>query len=349
MRFRCGAGVPRRRSLAGTLPYLFVHSYGNLRTIDVHPFTVLRAMPGGDFEWSDLTFFLAVARAGRLTVAAARLKVEHSTVSRRIAALEAALGAKLFDRHPHGYALTAAGDRLLAAAEGMETLALSAQGEIAGSDLGVSGTVRIGAPDGFGTFFLAPRIGALADLHPGLDIQLLAMPRLFSLSKREADIAISLSRPKEGRLHARKLTDYRLGLYAARAYLEKYGAIESRAALQRHRFIGYVDDLIYAPELDYVPLVAKDLRVRLKSSSLVAQMTATRAGAGVCVLPCFMADLFAGEGPEALVPILPMEVGLTRTFWLLTHADTRDLARIRVAADFIAEAAQKGRGVLMPG
>ncbi|QRG07976.1 LysR family transcriptional regulator [Xanthobacter dioxanivorans] len=301
-------------------------------------------MRAGDFDWSDLRFFLAVARAGRLTAAAARLKVEHSTVSRRIAALEVALGAKLFDRRPHGYGLTAAGERLIAAAEGMETLALAAQGEIGGADLGVAGTVRVGAPDGFGTFFLAPRIGALADLHPELDIQLLAMPRLFSLSKREADIAISLSRPKEGRLHARKLTDYRLGLYAARAYLNRHGPIESRASLQRHPFIGYVDDLIYAPELDYVPLVAKDLRVRLKSSSLVAQLTATQAGAGVCVLPCFMADLFRDERPDALVPILPEEVGLTRTFWLLTHTDTRDLARIRVAADFITHLVQNARG-----
>ncbi|MFG1362426.1 LysR family transcriptional regulator [Xanthobacter versatilis] len=301
-------------------------------------------MRAGDFDWSDLTFFLAVARAGRLTAAAARLKVEHSTVSRRIGALEEALGAKLFDRRPHGYGLTAAGERLMAAAEGMETLALAAQGEIGGADLGVAGTVRIGAPDGFGTFFLAPRISALADLHPELDIQLLAMPRLFSLSKREADIAISLSRPKEGRLHARKLTDYRLGLYASRAYLERHGPIESRAGLQRHPFIGYVDDLIYAPELDYVPLVAKDIRVRLKSSSLVAQLTATQAGAGVCVLPCFMGDLFAGDRPNALVPILPGDVGLTRTFWLLTHTDTRDLARIRVAADFIASVVQAARG-----
>lgn len=302
-----------------------------------------------DFEWSDLRFFLAVARAGRLTAAATRLGVEHSTVSRRLAALEATLGAQLFDRRPHGYALTAAGERLMVAAEGMESLALSAQGTIAGADLGVAGTVRIGAPDGFGTFFLAPRIAALAQTHPDLDIQLLAMPRVFSLSKREADLAVSLSRPKEGRLAARKLTDYRLRLYAARSYLDRHGPIESRSALSRHAFVGYVDDLIYTPELDYVPLVAKDLRVRVKSSSLVAQLTATRGGAGVCVLPCFMGELFAGEGPDALVPVLKEEVGITRTFWLISHADMRDLARIRVAADFIASEVHKARSVFLAG
>ncbi|WP_035715523.1 LysR family transcriptional regulator [Azorhizobium doebereinerae] len=284
-----------------------------------------------DFEWSDLRFLLAVARAGSLTGAARQLGVEHSTASRRIAALEAALGTKLLDRRPGGIALTAQGERLTAAAEGMETLALAVQGEIGGADLGVSGTVRIGAPDGFGTCFLAPRLGAFSSLHPGLEIQLLAMPRVFSLSKREADVAISVSRPQEGRLHARKLTDYRLGLYAGRSYLERHGPIATRAALVRHAFVGYIDDLIYAPELDYVPLVSRELKPKVKSSNLVAQMQATRAGAGVCVLPCFM-----GDAEPDLVPVLPAEVSLTRAFYLVTHTDMRDLARVRVAADFIA-------------
>ncbi len=288
-------------------------------------------MAAADFEWSDLRFFLAVARTGKLVAAAQALAVEHSTVSRRIAALERALGTKLFDRRPGGFALTAQGERLLRSAEAMETLALGAQGEIAGADMGISGSVRIGAPDGFGSMFLAPRLGTFSALHPGLEIQLLAMPRTFSLSKREADIAISLSRPKEGRLHARKLTDYRLRLYASREYLDRHGPIETPADLPRHAFIGYIDDLIYAPELDYVPLISRDLTARLKSSNLIAQMMATRAGAGVCVLPCFMGDL-----QQDLVPILPQEVSLTRTFYLITHTDMRDLARVRAAADFIA-------------
>ncbi|MEP9376868.1 LysR family transcriptional regulator [Aquabacter sp. CN5-332] len=300
-------------------------------------------MSTADFDWSDLRFFLAVARAGKLTLAARQLGVEHSTVSRRISALELMLGAKLFDRQPSGYVLTAHGDRLFASAEAMETLASAAQQEIGGADFGVSGTVRIGAPDGFGTYFLAPRMGRLAAQHPALEIQFLAMPRVFNLTKREADIAISLSRPKQGRLHARKLTDYRLRLYAARDYLEAHGPIENRAALLRHTFISYVDELLYAPELDYAPLVAKDLRPRVKSSSLVAQFMAVRAGAGIAVLPCFMA-----EGDPGLAPILPEEVELTRTFWLITHADTRSLARVRVAADFIAREAQEARALFLP-
>lgn len=300
-------------------------------------------MSSADFDWSDLRFFLAVARAGKLTLAARQLGVEHSTVGRRIAALELTLGAKLFDRQPSGYVLTAHGDHLLASAEAMETLASAAQQEIGGADFGVSGTVRIGAPDGFGTYFLAPRMGRLAAQHPALEIQFLAMPRVFNLTKREADIAISLSRPKQGRLHARKLTDYRLRLYASRDYLKAHGPIENRAALLRHTFISYVDELLYAPELDYAPLVTKDLRPRVKSSSLVAQFMAVRAGAGIAVLPRFMADSDPG-----LAPILPEEVELTRTFWLITHADTRLLARVRVAADFIAREAQEARSLFLP-
>lgn len=300
-------------------------------------------MSAADFEWSDLRFFLAVARTGKLTLAARHLGVEHSTVSRRIAALEASLGAKLFDRHPAGYGLTAQGERLFASAEAMETLATAVQQDIGGADLGVSGTVRVGAPDGFGTFFLAPCLGRLALAHPALEIQLLAMPRVFNLTKREADIAISLSRPKHGRLHARKLTDYELRLYAARDYLAMHGAIETRAALLRHTFISYVDDLLYAPELDYTPLVTRDLRPRLKSSSVVAQYRAVKAGAGVAVLPRFMADSDAD-----LVPLLADDVRLTRTLWLITHADTRTLARVQVAADFIAREVQEQRALFMP-
>ncbi len=300
-------------------------------------------MPTGNFEWTDLRYFLAVARTGRLTVAAQRLGVEHSTVSRRIAALECALGAQLFDRRPTGYTLTPHGERLLSSAEAIETIALTAQGDLMNADLRVSGSVRIGAPDGFGTSFLAPRIGKLAALHPDLEIQLVAMPRIFNPTKRETDIAIVLSRPHEGRLHARKLTDYELGLYAAKSYLAQYPKINSRADLFGHRFIGYIEDLIYAPELDYADAIARDVKISLQSSNLVAQYRATLAGAGMCILPAFMASLEAD-----LVPVLPTEILLKRTFWLVMHSDMRNLARIRLTADFIMEEVAAARELFQP-
>jgi DNA-binding transcriptional LysR family regulator len=220
----------------------------------------------------------------------------------------------------------------------MEAIALASQSHLADSNRSVSGVVRIGAPDGFGSHFLAPRLGDLARVHPDLEVQLIALPRVFNLTKREADIAISLSRPKEKRLHSDKLTDYRLRMYAAPSYLAKYAPIRASAALADHSFVGYVDDLIYAPELDYLRLAAKDIRAMLKSSTLVAQLEMTLAGAGICILP----DFLARQHPE-LRPVLAGEVELTRTFWLLVHADIRNLARVRVVSEFITAEVRKER------
>ena len=284
------------------------------------------------FDWDDLQSFLAVARSGRLTLAARRMGVDHTTLGRRLTGLERALGTSLFERHATGYSLTQQGERLLANAEAMEGMALSIMEDLAGSGGSLSGAVRIGAPDGFGSFFLAPRIGRLGQQHPDLELQLVAMPRLFSLSKREADIAISVAQPEAGRLHARKLTDYELGLYAARSYLDQGPPITGIGDLPGHRFISYIDDLVYTPELDYLPQISRDIRPSLKSASLVAQFRAVQAGAGIAVLPCF---LVAGE--TDLVRLLPQEVRLIRTFWLLVHSDLRHLSRIRVTAEFIAE------------
>jgi DNA-binding transcriptional LysR family regulator len=299
-----------------------------------------------DFNWNDLKSFLAVARTGKLTTAARSLGADHATVSRRLVSLEEAMRVRLFERHPTGYTLTAQGERLLPLAENMESVALAAYSELANSNLSVSGAVRIGSPDGFGSYFLAPRIGDLCRQHPALEVQLIAMPRIFSLSKREADIAIGLARPQEGRLSARKLTDYHLRLYASRSYLEEAPEIrpEIRSVddLARHKFVGYIDDLLYAPELDYISAVGA-IDPQIKSTNLIAQLKATVAGAGLCILPCFIAR----AEPE-LVPVLPDEVSLTRSFWLIIHEDLRRLARISATADFIVEAVQKARGEFMP-
>ena len=294
------------------------------------------------FDWDDLRFFLAVARSGRLTAAARRLSADHATVSRRVTALEESLKAKLFERRPQGYTLTAHGERLLTKAEAMETEALAIQSDIGGADMTLAGTVRIGAPDGFGTSFLAPRLPALAKAYPGLELQLIAMPRLLSLSKREADVAITLAPPKEGKVVARKLSDYRLGLYASRDYLEAMPKVETRDDLFEHRFVGYIDDLIFTPELDYLDEIAKGLRAQVQSSSVVAQMNAVAAGAGIGVIHHFMA-----EGDPRLVPVLAEEVSLTRSFWLLVHADLKDVARVRAIVDFLVRETKQARGLLL--
>jgi len=291
-----------------------------------------------EFDWNDLRAFLAVARTGRLTAAAGRLGADHTTVARRIKALEHALKAKLFNRAPTGYSLTGHGEQLMDRAEAMESLALSVQSELGGADLSVSGIVRIGAPEGFGSYFLAPRMATLADLHPNLEIQLVAIPGVLSLSKREADIAITLSAPREGRLLSRKLIDYRLGLYAAARYLDARSPIKARSDLRGHRFVGYIEELLYAPELDYMAAPDVEISVGLKSSNLIAQLRATLAGAGLCILPKFIAC----EEP-GLVRVLPDQVSLTRSLWLITHADLQALARVKATTQFIVDEVRRAR------
>jgi len=285
-----------------------------------------------DFNWNDLRSFLAVARAGRLTVAARNLGIDHSTLSRRISALETALRVKLFERRSLGYTLTSAGEELLEEARAMESMAIGVQARVSNTDLGLSGAVRVGSPEGFGTYFLAPYLGALSSDHPDLEIELVANPRSFSLSKREADVAITMSMPDHGRLLARKLTDYELGLYASKRYLELNGPVLSSADLERHHMIGYIDDLLASPELDYLSEVSKTLDPRIRISNIITQAAAAAGHVGVGILPYFIA-----RTEPNLVRLLPDDIKIIRSYWLVTHEDVRDLARVRATMDFIVE------------
>ena len=289
-------------------------------------------------DWNDLRVLLAVGRTGKLSAAAIKLRADHATVSRRIAALEEALQVKLLERRSTGVTLTEQGEKLMQAAEAMESLALSGLSEVRRSELTISGAVRIGAPEGFGSYFLAPRLGALCDRHPDLEIELVAMGAVFSLSKREADIAVGLTRPEQGRLYSRKLTDYRLGLYAAKDYFDSHPAVERTADLKSHRIIGYIEDLIFSSELSNMYAQANVPPPRLRSSNLIAQMKAAVSGAGICMLPAFI----AGNHAE-LRPVLAQEIVARRAFWLTVHADLRDLARVRETANFIEEAVRAAR------
>lgn len=291
-------------------------------------------------RWDDLKFFLAVARTGQLTTAAKGLKVDNATVARRIRALEAALDARLFERNPKGYSLTEVGQRLLPAAEAMETTTLQAQAQLQGRDDFLEGVVRLGAPDGFGSFFLAPRIHKLAQRHPKLEVQLVAMPRVFSLANREADLTVALRRPTSGRLLSAKLTDYQLRLYASPSYLRQQPPIRDLDDLRHHTLIGYIPDLIFDPTLDYMPIIGRKLVPRISSSNLIAQLNATTAGAGLCILPDFLAGAQSG-----LQPVLGKTFVLTRTFWIVAHEDTAQLRRIRETIEFVKEEVRASRNL----
>jgi DNA-binding transcriptional LysR family regulator len=288
-------------------------------------------------DWDNARIFLTVARTGQFLAAARQLDLDHATIARRITALETALGAKLFDRRTSGCTITATGERFLAAAERIETEMLSAQADITATDLTVSGTVRIGAPDGFGTLFLSSRLGELARLHPALTIQLVPVPRAFSLNKREADIAITIDQPEAGRLAVRKLTDYTLHLYAARSYLDTHGRPQHPSDLIAHQLVTYVQDILFSPALNFMPEVFSPQYRRLECSSAVGQYEAVRAGAGIGVLHDYHSA--QDEKLEMILPNLVFE----RSYWLVTHLDNRNSLRIRAVMDFIASAVQAQR------
>jgi DNA-binding transcriptional LysR family regulator len=288
-------------------------------------------------NWDDARVFLAVARAGQILGAARRLELNHATVSRRVAALEQALGAKLFRRLTTGSELTPAGERFLDIAERMEADMITARSDIAGEGEDVSGTVRIGAPDGFGVAYLAPRLGALTTLHRDLKIQLVPVPRSFSLSRREADIAITVERPTEGRLVAAKLVDYSLGLYASRAYAEAHGLPATQAELSAHQLIGYVPDLIVSPSLDYASEFSRDWDAAFSISSALGQVEAVRSGAGIGILHVFIAR----SHPE-LVPVAAVKP-IRRAYWLVYHESVRPLRRIQTVASYITRTVESER------
>ncbi|MBX9453562.1 MAG: LysR family transcriptional regulator [Mesorhizobium sp.] len=288
-------------------------------------------------NWDDVRIFLAVARAGQILGAARRLELNHATVSRRIAALERALGAKLFRRLTTGSELTAEGERFLNVAERIEADMIAARAEIAGESDEVAGVVRIGAPDGFGVAFLAPRLGQLTERHPALSIQLVPVPHSFSLSRREADIAITVERPTEGRLVAGKLVDYTLGLHASRAYAAARGLPDTPEDLRGHRLIGYVPDLIISPSLDYGPEILPDWQADFAVSSALGQVEAVRSGAGIGILHTFIA-----RAHDDLVPV-PVCPPIRRAYWLVYHETVRPLRRIQAVSAFIAAAVEAER------
>lgn len=280
-------------------------------------------------NWDDLRLFLAVAREGRLLAAARRLALDHSTVGRRISALESDMGQRLFDRSTRGMIQTEAGSRLLAYAERIEAELLGAQAALGGGEDAVVGSVRLATPEAFGTYLVAPNVAMLRARHPGVQLELAPENRTVSLSKREADIAITLHRPKRGRMVARKLIDYRLGIYASRAYLDTHAPVQQAQDLRDHAWVWYIDELIDLPELRYIDQIKGDARSVFRSSSIVAQQAAVAGGVGLGVLH----DFAARQDPR-LVRILP-EIMATRTYWLLLATDMQKLPRIRAVLDFL--------------
>lgn len=297
-------------------------------------------------DWDHLRFFAALAHTGTLAGAARVLKVEHTTVARRIQALEQQLGHPVFVREAAGHKLNEAGRQLLPVAQamekavrGVEHLALQSTAEASV----VAGLVRVGVTEGLGVQLLAAPLALLTRQHPKLSIDLLALPRLMHLSRREADIVISLERPKRGTVVVSKLADYHLYLYGERQYLARKPLVRSSEDLRHHQFIHYVDDLLFSKELQLLGQLHKPTQFVFRSTSIAAQYEAVRAGAGLAVLPAFLADR-----DPLLQRVLPEVAQFERTFWMSMPEEAKAVPRIQTVWRLLKQLMAESQTLLRP-
>jgi DNA-binding transcriptional LysR family regulator len=283
-------------------------------------------------SWDDLRVFLAVCRRGSHKGAARLLGVDPTTVARRVAALEQALGARLFDRTPDRLACTEAGRALLPRAERIEVEVLASERELRAADTRLEGTVRITASDGHVHYVLVPALASLRAKHPALTIELRSDTRALDLSRREADIALRLVRPKEPSLIARRLATMRFAIFGSSAYLERRGAPRKLGDLPAHAWVGFDSSLDDLPQVKWLRRSVPRLNYAVRANATTTQVQACIEGNGLALLPTFV----AAREPR-LVPVLPKTAGPSRETWAVTHADSRGDARVRAVLAWIAE------------
>lgn len=271
-------------------------------------------------DWNDLRYFLAVTAAGTLSAAARALGVEHTTVSRRIEALERVLAVRLFDRFARGWALTEAGKALLPQAQRVENEIHGLLRQATGANTGL-GTVRISAPPAIAAHWIAPGLPQMRAKLEGVDIELGAEPAQVDLSRREADIAIRFKRPQSPDLAVRQIAIVQYYLCATPEYLASKMASE-------WEFIGYDESLADTPQQQWLMAFTAGRRIILSSNDLSVIASATRAGAGIAALPNYLATGLIIPGCDCPVQ---------RKLWMVIHDDVRKSPSVRRAADAIAE------------
>lgn len=293
------------------------------------------------FNWNDLVFFLELARQSRLAPAARRLRVDHTTVSRRIAELEKSLSVKLFDRKPDGFVMTEQGHRLFAIAERIEQEVGNVPQALGAEDMAATGRVRVVTMEGIGAFFFAERMAELAQKQPGIVVELVTERHLVSLTKREADIFISFVPPAGQRLIIKKLGSFRLALYASATYISQNGMPKHHSELVHHTFVDYVEDLIAIQPVRWLLDVIDPLTVSFRSSSMHAQQNAIAGGVGIGLLP-----LFSAKRNPNLVPILPDAIQVHRDVYLSVHEDLEFLTRVRSVTRYLGNVFQRDSAYL---
>jgi len=278
-------------------------------------------------DWDDTRFFLAVARDETLSGAARTLAVQQTTVGRRLAAFEARLGTRLFDRTPDGHVPTPAGRALLAHARRIEREVMAAERALVGHDARTTGVVRITAPQALGSGFVVPRLAKLRDAMPGLVIELIADDTNLSLTRRQADLAMRVGRPRQPGLVVRRAGSIATGLYAARSYLRHRA--QPTEGLARHLVVDYDGSYQQRREAAWMRQRAADAQVALRVNHTLGIASAVHAGLGIGALPCWLGD--TSHGVERILPTASYRQDL----WIVMHRDLRRAARIRAVTDFL--------------
>lgn len=293
------------------------------------------------FAWDDLRLFIAIARAGSLAGAARRLGVNHSTVFRRLNALEAGLEVRLFERLPEGYVLTGAGEALRVRAERVEEEAQAIERELSGQDVRLAGRVRLTTTDSIANSFLSDVLSGFCAAYPGIELDLVISGANLDLGRREADMAIRPTPAPPENLIGRKLGVIRWGLYGSRAYLAAREPLKDLQAPGAHRFVGGNELIGHIASTRWLDARVPREAFAMRTNSIVCALGAARAGAGLAVLPHYLAR----TEPE-LACVMPIGEEVATGMWLLTHPDLRHSARVRAFMDYTVEALKHRRGEL---
>ena len=294
-------------------------------------------------NWEDLRYFLALTRYGTLSLAAERLGVEHTTIRRRVNALETALGARLFDKTARGWTLTSKGQRLLPYAQRIESESDQAQSAVSDRKHSPQGTVRIVANDGFGSSVIAPSLARLRRTHAAVDVEMVTTQALLNYGVGEFDIAVTVHRPQRPGFKMSHLCDYDLRLYASARYLATHPPISGPDDLAAHDMVWYVESLIDLPELQTAEDIAAGARIVFGTTNVFGQIEAAAAGVGLALVPCFLV-----HNDRRLKPVLHRDVQVRRSFWVAVPKRLLNTERVSVVREHLQETAVLEQSRLIP-
>ena len=299
--------------------------------------------PAQRLSADDLLVLLAVGRSGRYVTAAEELGLNHTTIARRIAALEASMSGRLLARAAGGWELTDLGREALAAAETVEAALRNLTAE-RGGERTLEGVVRLSATDGFSAYVVAPAAAWVQRRHPKVSVEIVTATRRANQQRSGLDIEVVVGEPQVHRAEAARLGDYRLGLYGSRQYLTERGTPSSRSELAGHPLVYFIDSMLQVDDLDLARTLAPAMRESVTSTNVFVHVEATRAAAGLGLLPCFMADRH-----DDLVRVLPHDVGLLLSYWLVARTETLRRPEVGALIDAIRLRMEDQRQVLLGG